>query len=536
MLKLLRETTRFLKILYLLVHYKVDVVLGSYFDAKFLRALKFVGWWRTPVSDEGEQLRQACEALGPLFIKFGQLVSTRRDLVSPSLALGLAKLQDHVTPFDSQLFVQLLEKIYKKPLQEVFKSVSMEPLGSASIAQVHEAITFNDESVVIKVLRPDIHHLVRQDIQVMESIARWVERLVPGTRRFKPVEVVKEFKKTTEQELDLMNEAANASHLRRNFLNSPMIYVPKIYWEYTHSNALVMEKIQGVPVSDIQALKNAKVDLKKLAERGVEIFFTQVFRDRFFHADMHPGNVFVNIDNPQDPKYIAIDFGIMGSLNEEDQRYLAQNFLAFFEQDYQRVAQLHINSGWVPANTPLNDFESAIRSVCEPIFGKSIQEISFGQTLLRLFQTARAFNMPVQPQLILLQKTLLMVEGLGRELYPQLDLWTTAKPYLKQWMRQRVKPSTLFKQMKYYGPVLLEELPLLPLKINQALEASQKLLQQQTQQKASLSLSQAIVVSTLCIITASLIAILPMDKLHPGHFVAALSAIGILLTLRNDPS
>ncbi len=406
----------------------------------------------------GERIRNALEDLGPIFVKLGQILSTRRDLLPDDIAEELAKLQDQVPPFPGELAIKIIEDAYGHSLYDDFAEFDPEPFASASIAQVHGARLHNGAEVVVKVLRPGIAKVIQRDIGLMYQIAQKMERYWADGRRLRPVEVVAEFEKTIFDELDLLREAANASQLRRNFLDSPLLYVPEIYWECSRENVLVMERIFGIPVGDTETLAQAGIDFKRLAESGVEIFFAQVFRDSFFHADMHPGNIFV----ADDGQYIAVDFGIMGTLNPSDQRYLAENFLAFFNRDYRRVAQLHLDSGWVSPDTRIDEFEAAIRTVCEPIFDKPLKEISFGQFLLRLFQTARRFNMEVQPQLVLLQKTLLNIEGLGRQLYPELDLWQTAKPFLQRWMTQQVGPQSFLRHLREQGPRWFENLPRLP--------------------------------------------------------------------------
>ena len=396
----------------------------------------------------GAALRLALEDLGPIFIKFGQLLSTRRDLLPPDMADELAKLQDQVPPFPAAEARARIERFLGAPVSEIFAAFEAEPMASASIAQVHAAKLHSGEDVVVKVIRPGLRPVIRQDLAWLFLLAGLLERASREARRLRPSEVVSDYQQTIFDELDLMREAANASQLRRNFDGSPLIYVPQIHWDYCRDKVLVMERIYGIPVTDLKALADQGTDMQKLAERGVEIFFTQVFRDSFFHADMHPGNIFVSREAPWNPQYIAIDCGIIGSLTPEDQDYLARNLLAFFKRDYRKVAQLHIDSGWVPPHTRVNEFEAAIRSVCEPIFEKPLKDISFGQLLLRLFQTARRFDMQVQPQLVLLQKTLLNIEGLGRQLYPDLDLWNTAQPFLERWMRERVSPVQLLRNLQ----------------------------------------------------------------------------------------
>lgn len=412
----------------------------------------------------GERLRLALQELGPVWIKFGQMLSTRRDLFPPHIADQLALLQDKVAPFDGVLARQQIEQsIGGQPLESLFDDFDIIPLASASIAQVHTAkLKTNAKEVVIKVIRPDIQPVIRADIKLIYRLASWLPHLLPDGRRLRPLEVVKEYEKTLLGELNLLREAANAIQLRRNFDNSPMLYVPEVYSEYCNQNMLVMERIYGIPVADVEQLKQNGTNLQLLAERGVQVFFTQVFRDSFFHADMHPGNIFVSYHSPENPQYIGVDYGIVGSLNKEDKRYLAENFIAFFNRNYRKVAQLHVDSGWVPPQTNVEDFEFAIRTVCEPIFEKPLAEISFGHVLLNLFNTARHFSMEVQPQLVLLQKTLLYVEGLGRQLYPQLDLWKTAKPFLENWLKDQVGVPALIRALREKSPYWVEKLPELP--------------------------------------------------------------------------
>ncbi|HPQ94826.1 MAG: ubiquinone biosynthesis regulatory protein kinase UbiB [Thiothrix sp.] len=410
----------------------------------------------------GERIRLALEDLGPIFIKFGQMLSTRRDLLPDDIALELRLLQDRVPPFPAEEARRLIETAYGRPVTEVFQQFEARPMASASVAQVHAATLWDGSAVVIKVLRPGIEKTIRQDIALMYVLASLLQRYWKEGRRLRPTEVVREYEKNIFDELDMQREAANASQLRRNFANLPDLYIPEVYWDYTRLNVMVMERIYGVPIGNIEELATFGINFKRLGERGVEIFFTQVFRHNFFHADMHPGNIFVDISNPADPRYLAVDFGIVGTLSPADQRYLAENFHAFFNRDYRRVAELHVESGWVPASTRVDEFESAIRSVCEPIFERPISQISFGQLLMRLFQTARRFNMQVQPQLVLLQKTLLNIEGLGRQLYPELDLWTTAKPFIQRWMDEQVGVRALLRGARYNLPKLLENLPYMP--------------------------------------------------------------------------
>ncbi|EMW3574313.1 ubiquinone biosynthesis regulatory protein kinase UbiB [Yersinia enterocolitica] len=426
----------------------------------------------------GERLRLALQELGPVWIKFGQMMSTRRDLFPPAIADQLALLQDRVAPFDGALARKHIEIAMGGPLETWFDDFEQEALASASIAQVHTArLKENGQEVVLKVIRPDILPIIKADVRLMYRLAGWVPKLLSDGRRLRPREVVREYEKTLLDELNLLREAANAIQLRRNFEDSPMLYIPEVYSDYCRESVLVMERIYGIPVSDIAALEDQGTNMKLLAERGVQVFFTQVFRDSFFHADMHPGNIFVSYEHPHDPLYIGIDCGIVGSLNKADKRYLAENFIAFFNRDYRRVAELHVDSGWVPRDTNVEDFEFAIRTVCEPIFEKPLAEISFGHVLLNLFNTARRFNMEVQPQLVLLQKTLLYVEGLGRQLYPQLDLWTTAKPFLESWLRDQVGLPAVIRALKEKAPFWAEKFPELPELVYDSLQ-QHKLLQQ----------------------------------------------------------
>ena len=420
-------------------------------------------WFRKIDISHGERIRRALEDLGPLFVKFGQILSTRRDLLPDDIASELARLQDRVPPFPGSEARAIVEKAYGKPLSEVFERFEETPLASASIAQVHAARLLDGREVVVKVVRPTIKKTIERDVGLLYAVAGLAQRYWKNGRRLRPLDVVSEYEKTIFDELDLMREAANASQLRRNFLNSPLLYIPEVYWPHCRSNVMVMERISGIPISDVSELQRQGVNFKLLAERGVEIFFTQVFRHNFFHADMHPGNIFAEADS----RYLAVDFGIMGTLTPEDQRYLAENFVAFFNRDYRRVAELHVESEWVPANTRVDEFESAIRTVCEPIFERPLKEISFGHLLLRLFQTARRFNMEVQPQLVLLQKTLLNIEGLGRQLYPDLDLWQTAKPFLERWMNDQIGPRAFVRNMKTSLPQWAEQLPQLPTLLHQ---------------------------------------------------------------------
>ncbi|SNC59061.1 ubiquinone biosynthesis regulatory protein kinase UbiB [Sodalis endosymbiont of Henestaris halophilus] len=411
----------------------------------------------------GERLRLALQELGPVWIKFGQMLSTRRDLFLPDIADQLALLQDRVQPFDGSIARVHIERSMGQPIENWFEDFQYEPpLASASIAQVHTARLKNGKEVVVKVIRPDILPIIKDDIQLMYRMANWVSYFLPDGRRLRSMEVVREYEKTLLDELNLLREAANTIQLRRNFKGSQMLYIPEVYTDYCRETIMVMERIYGVPVNDVAALENQGTNMQLLAERGVQVFFTQVFRDNFFHGDMHPGNIFVSFQHPENPQYIGIDCGIVGSLNKEDKRYLAENFIAFFKRDYRKVAELHVDSGWVPSDTNVKDFEFAIRTVCEPIFEKPLSEISFGHVLLNLFNTARQFNMEVQPQLVLLQKTLLYIEGVGRQLYPQLDLWKTAKPFLEKWIKEQLGLPAILRLLKEKAPYWIEKMPELP--------------------------------------------------------------------------
>ncbi|MDB5799175.1 MAG: ubiquinone biosynthesis protein UbiB [Rhodocyclales bacterium] len=418
------------------------------------------------------RLRLALESLGPIFVKFGQMLSTRRDLLDPKLADELAKLQDRVPPFPIELALARLQAEYGRPVSEVFSRFDMTPVASASVAQVHFGELPDGTEVAIKVLRPGIDRIIAKDMALLDVAATLIEKLWADGRRLKPREVVAEFAKHLRDELDLMREAANCSQLRRNFKDSPLLAVPEVYWDYCGPSVMVMQRMAGTPISQIDALLAKGVDLSALSRAGVEIFFTQVFRDGFFHADMHPGNILVSTDGLSRGQYIALDFGIMGTLTDRDKAYLAQNFLAFFKRDYKRVAQAHLDAGWVPADTRIDEFESAIRAVCEPIFDRPLKEISFGKTLLRLFQTARRFHMEVQPQLVMLQKTLLNIEGLGRQLDPELDLWDTAKPFLERWMSDQMGWRALLRHLKEEAPSWAATLPQIPRLLHRSLARS----------------------------------------------------------------
>ncbi len=445
-----------------------EMVLEHEPSGRLVRLANALQFWRDLSAPRAVRLRLALEALGPIFVKFGQVLSTRRDLMPPDIADELAKLQDRVPPFDSGLALKEIEQAYGRPAHEVFAEFDPTPVASASIAQVHFAKLREEDGgheVAVKILRPNMLSVIEHDLALMDSFALLLERLWSDGKRLKPREVVAEFAKYLRDELDLMREAANASQLRRNFTESPLLIVPEVHWDFCTSTVMVMERMHGVPISQIERLRNEGIDLKKLSAAGVEIFFTQVFRDGFFHADMHPGNIFVAPDG----RYIALDFGIVGTLTDSDKNYLAQNFLAFFRRDYKRVAEAHIESGWAPKDTRVDEFEAAIRAVCEPIFDRPLKDISFGKVLLRLFQTSRRFNVEIQPQLVMLQKTLLNIEGLGRQLDPELDLWKTAKPFLERWMSEQVGWRGLINTFKHEAPYLARTLPQLPRLVHQML-------------------------------------------------------------------
>lgn len=457
----------------LMLHGLDDIVFATHLFRPF-RLIIYIfpwNWFRRKRKPRAVRMREALQDLGPIFIKFGQMLSTRRDLLADDIADELQGLQDNVPPFPGDQARKIIEKAFGKSVTDLFEEFDEQPLASASIAQVHAAVLKTGEDVVVKVLRPDILPVIKRDISLLYIIAELAAKYSSQLRRLRPVEVIAEYEKTIMDELDLLREAANASQLRRNFEGSNDLYVPEIHWDFVRKNVLVMERIYGTPIRDIESLLEQETDMERLAALGVEIFFTQVFSHNFFHADMHPGNIFVDTDNPKAPKYIAVDFGIMGTLSQTDKRYLAENFLAFFQRDYYKVAKLHVESGWVPSHTRIDEFESAIRSVCEPIFERPLKEISFGKLLLRLFQTARRFNMEVQPQLVLLQKTLLNIEGLGRQLYPDLDLWKTAKPFLENWMEEQVGPRALLRNIKDDLPYLIEKMPEIPGLVYKSLKA-----------------------------------------------------------------
>jgi ubiquinone biosynthesis protein len=467
---------RLLKIISVATRYGLDEIVISELPvprtAKFIDKLFF---WRNISAPRGVRLRMALEELGPIFVKFGQVLSTRRDLMPPDIADELALLQDRVPPFPTEIAIAQITRALGAHPDQLFASFERTPVASASIAQVHFATLKNGTDVAVKVLRPGMKKSIDEDVALMHIAAGLIEKLWAEARRLKPREVVAEFDKYLHDELDLMREAANASQLRRNFAESELLLVPEMFWDYCSSSVIVMERMHGIPVGQIERLAAAGVDLKKLSRDGVEIFFTQVFRDGFFHADMHPGNILVSVAPATFGRYIALDFGIVGTLNDFDKDYLAQNFIAFFRRDYKRVAEAHIESGWAPRDTRVDELESAVRACCEPIFDRPLKDISFGQVLLRLFQTSRRFNVEVQPQLVLLQKTMLNIEGLGRQLDPELDLWKTAKPYLERWMNEQVGWRGMMERLRAEAPRFAHIFPQLPRLIYQALEQTTNL-------------------------------------------------------------
>src|SRR6202521_1827545 len=462
----LRVLARLIQIERVLVRHRLDDLVRATHLYRPLRFGFFVSPWtwvqRGSDRTRGARLRLALEELGPMFVKFGQALSTRRDLLPADIADELAKLQDKVPPFDSAIAIASIAKAFGLALGRIFGSSEPKPLAAASIAQVHVATLKDGREVVVKILRPGMRQVIDLDLEVLHNLAELADEYWGEARRLRPVDLVREYRKTVLDELDLLREAGNAAQLKRNFAGSALLYVPEVYWDYCRVDVMVMERIHGVIVNNLEELRARGTNIRKLAENGVEIFFTQVFRDNFFHADMHPGNIFVQIDDPQNPRYAAVDFGIVGTLQARDQHYLAENFMAFFERDYGRVAALHVESGWVPRGTRVDELETAVRTVCEPIFNKPLKDISFAQVLLRLFETARRFDMQVQPQLILLQKTLFNIEGLGRQLYPELDLWKTAQPVLREWMRERTHPRTILKEIRTHLPDALMTLRQVP--------------------------------------------------------------------------
>lgn len=471
---MLSKIARLAKIEHVLVKYGLEELFLENTSARgFLKVflLSPTRWLckETRQLPRGERLRLALEELGPVFVKLGQVLSTRRDLLPDDIGEELTLLQDRVKPFASDLAQSEIEKALGENVEVLFRSFDEQPLASASVAQVHAAVMHDGSEVIVKVLRPGIKDTIDRDIKLMYLLADLAAHALPDGKRLRPREVVAEYDRTIHDELDLVAEASNAVVLRNNFKDSDKLYIPEIYWDYTRINVMVQERISGIPIRDIQAMESIGMDMKKLAEHGVEIFYTQVFDHNFFHADMHPGNIFVSRDAPDNPKYIAVDFGIVGSLTDEDQRYIGENFLAFFQRDYRRVAQLHIDSGWVPADTRVSELEAGVRAVCEPIFEKPLSEISFGHVLVQLFHVARRFDMEIQPQLVLLQKTLLNIEGLGRQLYPDLDLWATGKPFLERWVVKRNNPQAVIKQFLEQAPAIIKSMPQIPMMLHEFL-------------------------------------------------------------------
>lgn len=536
-MRLIKQSKRLYQITQVFWQYRLDKLFPEHWFPWYMQVWRFVLFWIRPKAQEqsdAARFRLALEQLGPVYVKFGQMLSTRRDLLPPDFAKELAKLQDRVAPFCEELAREQIETALNQSVDELFESFEAAPMASASVAQVHGAklaIDGDVKDVVVKVIRPGINKVIDADLALMALFASLVERFLPDGRRLRPKEVIADYRKTLLDELDLMREAANGIQLRRNFEGSDSLYVPEIYSDYCRSQVLVMERIYGIPVADIPALEAQGTNMKRLAERGVEVFFTQVFRDSFFHADMHPGNIFVSYEHPDDPQYIGIDFGIVGTLNREDKRYLAENFLAFFNRDYHKVAELHVTSGWVPADTNVEEFEFAIRTVCEPIFQKPLAEISFGHVLLNLFNTARRFNMEVQPQLVLLQKTLLYIEGLGRQLYPQLDLWQTAKPFLESWMSDQIGPKAIWKEFKENAPFWGEKLPEMPNLVFDSLTAVKSFAEQYQKHTAQAAKTHARHMRGFYwLATAALLTVLTVllrDELHwPGLVLGAAASLG----------
>ncbi|MEJ8854301.1 ubiquinone biosynthesis regulatory protein kinase UbiB [Variovorax robiniae] len=499
----MRRFYRGIYIVWIALRYGLDELVLTSFDKPWLvRVARLLAVGRNLEAPRGQRLREALEGLGPIFVKFGQVLSTRRDLLPPDIADELARLQDQVPPFPSSVAIATIERAFRRPVSEIFVQFEEEPVASASIAQVHFATLRTRagelRDVAVKVLRPNMRGVIEKDLALMAMMAGWVEKLSPDGKRLKPREVVAEFDKYLHDELDLVREAANAAQLRRNMAELDLVLIPEIFWDFCHPDVMVMERMRGVPIAQIERLRAGGVDVPKLARDGVTIFFTQVFRDGFFHADMHPGNIQVSLEEATFGRYISLDFGIIGTLTEVDKEYLAQNFAAFFRRDYKRVAELHVESGWVPVTTRVDELEAAIRTVCEPYFDRPLKEISLGMVLLRLFQTSRRFQVEIQPQLVLLQKTLLNIEGLGRQLDPELDLWATAKPFLEKWMVDQIGPKRLFAQLRAEAPRYAKLLPQLPRLLhdfmeNRPADHRRELLELLAAQKRTNKLLQAII-------------------------------------------
>ena len=537
-----RLILRLLTIQRVLVRHGLDEIITK---IHLLRPLRFVfllsPWaWvrRNTASTRGVRIREALQELGPIYVKFGQSISTRQDLLPADIGTELAKLQDDVPPFPAKVALEQVAQAFGRPADAVFTEFNAEALAAASVAQVHAARLHTGEEVVVKLLRPNVRQQIERDLEVLHTFARLAQRYWPVGRRLRPVEVVTEYKKTVLNELDLMREAANAAQLRRNFRGSKMLYVPEVYFDYCRPGVMVMERIKGIPISDIDSLRRAGTDIPKLAANGVEIFFTQVFRHNFFHADMHPGNIFVDVTDPANPRYCAVDFGIVGTLDDRDRHYLAENFIAFFDQDYHRVARLHIDSGWVPAGTRVDELESAVRTVCEPIFNKPLKDFSFGQVLVRLFQIARQFNMEIQPQLVLLEKTLLNIEGLGRQLYPELDLWQTGQPVLRKWMEERTGPRAVARQIKQDLPEIQYALKHLPLAMRQFVDRMLEEAQPEPRRLERRELRRwakrryLLAVGSVLLIAASILIGLKAEPIEVGW---GLGAGGLLLVFMGRP-
>ncbi len=541
---------RLIRVLNVIARYRLDEFLRGRRRLLLLRGLLRMyrlpfAFAKTPPGDRNARLRLAMEELGPVHVKFGQLLSTRRDFLAPELADELRLLQDRVPPFEQPPIGELAGELLGMPVEEAFAELDPRPLASASVAQVHAAVLHGGEAVVVKVIRPGIEATIDADIELLKGMAEWIDRGFSIGRRLRLVEVVRDYEKTIRDELNLLLEAASTMRLRANFENSPMLYVPKIHAEYSRPRLLVMERVQGIPVTDVAALREAKVNLRKLAENGVSVFFTQVLEHNFFHADMHPGNILVSPEDPENPRYIALDCAIIGSLGRADQDYVARNLLAIFQRDYRRVAELHIASGWVSRKTRVHDFESAIRSLCEPVFERPLGEISFAGLLLQLFITARQFDMEVQPSLVLLQKTLLHIEGLGRQLYPELNLWETALPYLEAWEKKRLSPLAWLEQVRGKLPDWVSEAPLLPqlafdsaTRVNQLVEIGESLIRRQEiatrQRMRNRRLARRS--GMLCLLLAAL-ALLPpvaatLRELPGPSLVLALVGLALLLFAR----